>query len=91
MQVMDAGNELHGALRSVGIEAIPDQHARPLQFLVQMAGETADLRGADLSLGMQAKVKPRAIAAGRHLFLPKTRSTTKSGQFTGASTSRGSC
>ena len=38
----------------------------PLQFLVEMAEEADDLRGADLGLGMQAKVKPGAIAAGRH-------------------------
>jgi len=66
MQVMSAGDELRGAFGAVGIEAIPDQHVRALQFLVQMTEKGDDLHAADLGLGVQAKVKPRAIAAGRH-------------------------
>jgi hypothetical protein len=63
---MEAGNELRRPFGPVGIEAIPDQHARPLQFLVEVAEEVNDSCGTDLGLGMQAKVKPCAIAAGRH-------------------------
>jgi hypothetical protein len=66
MQVMDAGNELRRPLGAVGIEAIPDQHTRPLQLLVQMAEEAGDLRSADLGLRVQAEIKPRDISAGRH-------------------------
>ena len=62
MQVMDAGNQLHRPFGTVGIEAIPNQHTRFLQFLVQMVEETDDLAGADLSLGMQAKVKPHPVS-----------------------------
>ena len=66
MQVMEAGDEVRRPFGPVGIEAIPDQHARPLQFLVEVAEEVNDSCGTDLGLGMQAKVEPRAIAAGRH-------------------------
>ena len=66
MQVREAGNELRGTFSAVGVEAILDQHARPLQFLVQMAEEADDARGSDVGLGMQAKVKPHAIAVRRH-------------------------
>jgi hypothetical protein len=62
MQVMDAGNELHRPFGAVGIEAIPNQHTRTFQFLVQVAEETDDLAGANLSLGMQAKVKPHPVS-----------------------------
>ncbi len=66
MQVMSAGDELRSAFGAMGIEAIPDQYARPLQFLVQMAEEGDNLRAANVRLGMQAKLKACATAAGRH-------------------------
>ena len=66
MPVIDTFNELRRPLGAVGIEAIPEQQPRPVQFLVQMAEETDDLPGADLGLGMQAKVKPHPVAAGSH-------------------------
>ena len=66
MKATDAGDELRCSFGAVGVEAIPDQHARPLQFLVQVAEEADDAQGSDLGLGMEAKVKPRTIAARRH-------------------------
>jgi hypothetical protein len=39
MHLMDAGDELCRPFGPVGVEAIPDQHARPFQLLVQMAEE----------------------------------------------------
>ena len=66
MQVIDTFDKLGRPLRSVGIEAIPDQQAGAAQLLVQMPEETDDLEGGDVGLGMQAKVEPHPVSAGRH-------------------------
>ena len=59
-------NELSDSLGVVGVEVILEQHAGPLQFLVQIAEGTDDLLGPDFGFGVLTKVKSHPVSARRH-------------------------
>ena len=66
MQLIGTFEKAPRTFGAVGVEAIPEQHARALQFLVQMPEEAHHLPGADLGVGMETKIEPHVITAGRH-------------------------
>jgi hypothetical protein len=66
MQMIGTFDKVPRVFGAVSVEAVPEQHAWPLQFGVQVAQEADDLPGADLSLRVKAKVKPDSVSAGGH-------------------------
>jgi len=66
VQMIGTFHKVSRAFGAVGVEAIPEQYAGPLQFEAQVAQEANDLSGADLSLRVKAKVKSHSVSAGGH-------------------------
>jgi hypothetical protein len=57
------GQELRGSASAMGIQPIPEQQPRSVQFAVQVAQEGDHLLGVDVGIGMEAEIKPAFAAA----------------------------